>query len=103
MWGHGLGSLYTARILLPRLVMSVVLVNFALPLMQALIDASNVVGRAVYAFGTIPHMHDWWNAIVLESIANLPQLFTTGPLSAGYKPLTSLLVTLYPTPAPLST
>src|SRR2546427_4565223 len=48
MWGHGLRSLYTARILLPRLVMSVVLVNFALPLMQALIDATNVVSSAVY-------------------------------------------------------
>src|SRR6266852_2443212 len=66
MWGHGLRSLYTARILLPRLFMSVVLVNFALPLMQALIDASNVVSSAVYAFGTIPDMHDWWNAIGLE-------------------------------------
>ncbi len=95
MWGHGLRSLYTARILLPRLFMSVVLVNFALPLMQALIDASNVVSRAVYAFGTIPDMHDWWNAIGLESIADLPQIFTTGALVAGYEVLAVVYVIRY--------
>src|SRR5260370_41288337 len=64
--------------------MSVVLVTFALPLMQALIDATNVVSRAVYGFGTIPDMHDWWNAIGLESIADLPQILTTAALVSGY-------------------
>src|SRR5260370_8341287 len=75
--------------------MSVVLVTFALPLMQALIDASNVVSRAVYAFGTIPDMHDWWNAIGLESISDLPQIFTTGALVAGYEPLAVVYVIRY--------
>ena len=95
MWGHGLRSLYTARILLPRLVMSVVLVNFALPLMQALIDASNIVSRAVYGFGTIPDMHDWWNAIGLESIADLPQILTTAALVSGYDVLAVVYVIRY--------
>ncbi len=95
MWSHGLRSLYTARILLPRLVMSVVLVNFALPLMQALIDATNVVSRAVYGFGTIPDMHDWWNAIGLESIADLPQILTTAALVSGYDVLAVVYVIRY--------
>jgi len=95
MWGHGLRSLYTARILLPRLVMSVVLVNFALPLMQAFIDASNVVSRAVYAFGTIPDMPDWWNTIGLESIADLPQILTTAALVSGYDVLAVAYVIRY--------
>jgi len=95
MWGHGLRSLYTARILLPRLVMSVVLVNFALPLMQALIDASNVVSSAVYAFGTIPEMHGWWNGIGLESIADLPQIITTAALVSGYDVLAVVYVIRY--------
>ncbi len=95
MWGHGLRNLYTARILLPRLVMSVVLVNFALPLMQALIDATNVVSRAVYGFGTIPDMHDWWNAIGLESIADLPQILTTAALVSGYDVLAVVYVIRY--------
>src|SRR5713226_4894561 len=72
MWGHGLRSLYTARILLPRLLMSVVLVNFALPLTQAVIDASNVVSDTVYKFGTIPDMHVWWNGIGIDALAGLP-------------------------------
>ncbi len=95
MWSHGLRTLYTARILLPRLVMSVVLVNFALPLMQALIDASNVVSSAVYAFGTIPDMRGWWNGIGLESIADLPQILTTAALVSGYDVLAVVYVIRY--------
>lgn len=95
MWGHGLRSLYTARILLPRLFMSVVLVNFALPLMQAVIDASNVVSKVVYAFGTIPDMHDWWNAIGLEAITDLPQILTTAALVSGYDVLAVVYVIRY--------
>src|SRR4029077_6951756 len=83
------------RILLPRLVMSVVLVNFALPLMQAFIDASNVVSHAVYAFGTIPDMQAWWNVIGLESIADLPQIFTTAALVSGYDVLAVVYVIRY--------
>src|SRR5260370_37224586 len=71
MWGHGLRSLYTARILLPRLLMSVVLVNFALPLMQAAIDASKVVSPTVYKFGTIPDMHVWCDCIWIDARAGL--------------------------------
>jgi len=95
MWSHGLRTLYTARILLPRLVMSVVLVNFALPLMQALIDASNVVSSAVDSFGTIPDMRGWWNGIGLESIADLPQILTTAALVSGYDVLAVVYVIRY--------
>src|ERR1700737_606231 len=41
MWGHGMRTQYTARILLPRLFMAAVLINFALPLLQAVIAATN--------------------------------------------------------------
>jgi hypothetical protein len=95
MWGHGLRSLYTARILLPRLVMSVVLVNFSLPLMQAAIDASNVVSKVVYAFGTIPDMQAWWNVIGIESITDLPQILTTAALVSGYDVLAVVYVIRY--------
>src|SRR5260370_3161973 len=95
MWGRGLRSMYRARILLPRLVMSLVLVNFALPLMQALIDARSVASRAVYAFGTIPDMHDCWNASGLESIAELPQILTTAALVSGYDVLAVVYVIRY--------
>jgi hypothetical protein len=95
MWGHGLRSLYTARILLPRLLMSVVLVNFALPLMQAVIDASNVVSDTVYKFGTIPDMHVWWNGIGIEAVAGLPQVVTNAALVCGYDVLAVVYVIRY--------
>jgi hypothetical protein len=95
MWGHGLRSLYTARILFPRLLMSVVLVNFALPLMQAVIDASNVVSNTVYKFGTIPDMHIWWNGIGIDALAGLPQVVTNAALVCGYDVLAVVYVIRY--------
>jgi hypothetical protein len=92
MWGHGLRSLYTARILLPRLLMSVVLVNFALPLMQAVIDASNVVSETVFKFGTIPDMRVWWNGIGIDAVAGLPQVVTNAALVCGYDVLAVVYV-----------
>src|SRR2546427_12106256 len=52
MWGHGLFTQYTARILLPRLFMATVLINFSLPLFQMTIGATNVVSEAVRSFNT---------------------------------------------------
>src|SRR5215472_6361095 len=43
MWGHGLFTQYTARILLPRLFMAAVLINFALPLFQMCVAATNAI------------------------------------------------------------
>src|ERR1700730_14711504 len=34
MWGHGVRSQYTARALLPRLLMGTLIINFSLPLFQ---------------------------------------------------------------------
>lgn len=47
MWGHGLFTQYTARILLPRLFMAAVLINFPLMLFQFAVDASNTISKAV--------------------------------------------------------
>jgi hypothetical protein len=51
MFSHGLQSLYTIRILLPRLLLAVVLVNFSLPLIQAAIDVNNALCSAVLGVG----------------------------------------------------
>ena len=48
MWGHGLFTQYTARILLPRLFMAAVLINFPLMLFQFAVDASNTLSAAAY-------------------------------------------------------
>src|SRR6266849_11179935 len=47
MWGHGLFTQYTARILLPRLLMAAVLINFALPLCQMSVAATNAMCQAL--------------------------------------------------------
>ena len=53
MWGHGLFTQYTARILLPRLFMAGVLINFPLMLFQFGVDASNTLSSAAYRMITI--------------------------------------------------
>jgi hypothetical protein len=47
MFSHGLFTQYTARILLPRLFMAVVLINFALPLFQMAVTATNAISHSV--------------------------------------------------------
>src|SRR5215472_13167698 len=50
MWGHGLFTQYTARILLPRLFMAAVLINFSLPLFQMAVSAANAISHSVQTF-----------------------------------------------------
>ena len=47
MWTHSVRSLYTVRILLPRLLLAVVLVNWCLPLFQDAIEVNNALCRMV--------------------------------------------------------
>ncbi len=85
MWGHGLRSQYTARILLPRLLMAAVLINFALPLIQAAVQASNTACDAIQSFGTIPvDWNAWWNTLQVDPSDGVLQIITTGVLIVGY-------------------
>jgi len=51
MFGHGMRTLYSVRILLPRVLLAVVLANFSLPLLQAAIDFNNALCSAVLGIG----------------------------------------------------
>jgi hypothetical protein len=51
MFGHGMRSLYSVRVLLPRLLLAIVLVNLSLPLLQAAIDVNNALCAAVLGIG----------------------------------------------------
>jgi hypothetical protein len=84
MWGHGLRSRYTVRILLPRLLMGTILINFALPMFQLVVQASNVVCDAIQSFGTIPDWNTWWTNYALDQTHGIWQLVTTGVLVVGY-------------------
>jgi len=84
MWGHGLRSQYTARILLPRLFMGVVLINFCLPLFQMVVTASNAMCLAIRSFGTVSDPSSWWSTLAREPVQGAWEIITTGVLAAGY-------------------
>jgi hypothetical protein len=84
MWGHGVRSQYTARILLPRLFMGAILINFALPLFQVVVVASNTACAAIQSFGTIPDWNTWWRNYALDQTSGIWQIITTGVLAVGY-------------------
>src|SRR5205823_5569416 len=84
MWGHGLRSQYSARILLPRLFMGAVLINFALPMFQAVVVASNTLCDVVMRYGTIPDWHAWWSTFSMNPGDGIWQVFTTAVLVLGY-------------------
>jgi hypothetical protein len=84
MWGHGLRTQYTARVLLPRLFMGVVLINFCLPLFQMVVTASNAMCLAIQSFGTISDPSSWWSTLAREPVQGAWEIITTGVLAAGY-------------------
>ena len=84
MWGHGLRSQFTARILLPRLLMSAALINFALPLLQAVVQASNAACDAIEGFGTLPDWSNWLHNLALDPSAGTLQIVATSTLIVGF-------------------
>ena len=84
MWGHGLRSQYTARILLPRLFLAVILINFSLPMFQAVVAASNSLSSAVLSLGSLNDPTSWWTGFATAPNAAAWQVVTTAALAAGY-------------------
>ena len=84
MWGHGLRSQYTARILLPRLLMGVILINFSLPLFQVMVAASNAMCAAIATFGTIGEPSSWWSTLARDPTQGAWEIVTTAVLAIGF-------------------
>ncbi len=84
MWGHGLRSQYTARILLPRLFLAVILINFSLPMFQAVVAASNSLSSVVLSLGSLNDPTSWWTGFATAPNAAAWQVVTTAALAAGY-------------------
>jgi len=84
MWGHGLHSQYTARILLPRLVMGAVLINFALPLFQVVVEANNTLCGAIGSFGTISDPSTWLLQLVRNPTDGAWEIITTAILAGAF-------------------
>jgi hypothetical protein len=64
--------------------MGIVLINFALPLFQVAVQASNALCDAIKGFGTIPNWHTWWTNYALDQTHGVWQVITTGALVVGY-------------------
>jgi hypothetical protein len=84
MWGTGVRNQYGARLLLPRLLMGTLLINFSLPLFQVVVEASNVACDVIKGFGTIPDWKTWWSNYTLDQTMGVWQIITTGALVVGY-------------------
>ncbi len=84
MWGHGLFTQYTARILLPRLFMAAVLINFAMPLFQMGVGATNAMSQAVQSFNTHDDLSTLAAGIMHNANEGTWEVITTGALAAGY-------------------
>lgn len=97
MFGHGMFTQYTARILLPRVVVAVAAVNFALPVFQAAVDLDNQLCEVVVGgFGSHVHFIDLvrgWAADALPGPGLGP--FVTLALLIGFVLLAIVYVIRY--------
>jgi hypothetical protein len=107
MFAHGLRSLYSVRVLLPRVLLSVVLVNFSLPLLQAAIDVNNALCAAVLSIGvsfdpgSITAFRDFGSGPALTVIVVAALFAGYAVLAVAYALRYSLLIVLAIT-APLA-
>jgi hypothetical protein len=84
MWGHGLRSQYTARVLLPRLMMGVVLINFALPLFQMAVDGSNALSLSAQTFVRLDDLSTFAANFRHDPNAGALEIITTAALAVAY-------------------
>jgi hypothetical protein len=84
MWGHGVRSQFTARVLLPRLFMGAVLINFSLPIFQAVVVMSNTLCDVIQRFGTIPDQAAWRSTFSIDPADGIVQVITMAILALGY-------------------
>ena len=85
MFGHGLFTQYTARILLPRLFMAVVLVNFAMPMFQMAVSAANAISASVQTFTATDDMTTFMTGMTRgDPSTGTWEIITTAALAGGY-------------------
>lgn len=84
MWGHGLRTQYSARVLLPRLFLGAVLVNFSLPLFQAVVNIANTLCAVIQGFASLDSPSDWLANSTYGPSAGIWEIVTTAILAVGY-------------------
>ena len=77
-------SQYTARILLPRLMMGVVLINFSLPLFQMAVDGSNALSKSAQTFVRLDDVSTFAANFRYAPNAGALEIITTAVLAVSY-------------------
>ncbi len=95
MWSHGLRSQYTARILLPRLMMGVVLINFSQSLFQMAVDASNTISATVHTYVSLDDLSTFAANFRHDPNAGVMEIITTAGLAAAYDVLAIVYLVRY--------
>jgi hypothetical protein len=84
MLGQGVTTQYDARVVLPRLFMGTVLINFAMPLFQMVVAANNAICGALQTFTTHDDLATFAASYTHNPNAGTWEIITTGALAGGY-------------------
>ena len=95
MWGHGVRSQYSARVLLPRFFLAGVLINFSQPMFQAAVTASNTLSGVIGHFQTIPDWSLWWHTFSVNPQDSVFEVIATTTLVFGYDVLAVAYIVRY--------
>lgn len=95
MWGHGVRTQFTARVLLPRVFLAGVLINFSQPMFQAAVTASNTLCGVITNFQTIPDWSHWWHTFTVNPQDSVFEVVTTMALVLGYDVLAVAYIVRY--------
>ena len=102
MWGHGMFSRYTARVMLPRLAVAAALINLAPQLFQAAVDLDNalaisvvdIFGRLSFTDEILHTLNDFFPFPFLSPLISLCLAIGFLILALGYVVRYALLVLL---------
>src|SRR5256885_98730 len=95
MWGQGVRSQYSARVLLPRFFLAAVLINFSQPMFQAAVTASNTLSGVIGHFQTIPEWSSWWHTFTVNPQDSVFEVIATTTLVVGYDVLAVAYIVRY--------
>lgn len=84
MWGTGVSTQYSARVLLPRVLMAALLINFALPLFQMVVAANNVICGTIQTLVVHDDISTFASEYSHNANAATWEVITTAALAAGY-------------------
>jgi len=84
MWGQGVSTQYSARVILPRLFMGAILINFAMPMFQMFVAANNAICTTIQTFATHDDLSTFAAEFSHNPNAGTWEIITTGALAGGY-------------------